>query len=74
MADTSISCAAQMEEIDSSKELGSATSAGTRLFRSSTVNVGSELGVGRVDVGSGSSEGDARCGGVLNLTAGFAYG
>ena len=40
------------------------------------MKVGSELEASlRVDVGSGSIEGDVRCGGgVLNLTAGFAYG
>jgi hypothetical protein len=70
-----------MEEIDSSKEVGSSTSAGTRLFKSSTVRVGLEVdvevkaGAGRVGVDSGSTDADARCdGGVLNLTVGFAYG
>ena len=74
MTDSSISCAAQMEEIDSSKEPGSWTSAGTRLFKSSTVRVGLELEVGRVDVDSGSSEKDSLRDGVLNLTTGFVYG
>ena len=77
MTDLSTSCAAQMEEIDSSKEEGSSMSAGTRLFKSSTVRFWSELGagVGRVEVDSYSGDGDARCDkGVLNLTAGFAYG
>ena len=39
--DLSTSCAAQMVEIDSSKEEGSSTSAGTRLFKSSMVIFGS---------------------------------
>jgi hypothetical protein len=38
--------AVKMEEIDSSKEVGSAMSAGTRLFRSSTVRVGLGVDVG----------------------------
>ena len=75
ITDSSISCAAQMEEMDSSKEVGSSTSAGTRLFKSSTVRVGSEVEGGRVDVDSGSNDKDPRRdGGVLNLTVGFAYG
>lgn len=49
-ADLSISCAAQMEASDSSKELGSLTSAGTRVFKSSTVGFGSEFEVVRTDV------------------------
>ena len=73
MTDLSTSCAAQMEEIDSSKEEGSSTSAGTRFFKSSTVRFGSEVGTGRVEVDSNSGDGDSRCDrGVLNLTAGFA--
>ena len=68
-----MSCAAQIEEIDSSKEVGSATSAGTRFFRSSMVRFGSEVEVGWVD--SESDDGDPRRdGGVLNLTTCFAYG
>jgi hypothetical protein len=59
MTDLSISCAAQMEEIDSSKEVGSSTSAGTRLFKSSTVRFGSEVEVGRADVDPESGNGDA---------------
>lgn len=70
-----------MEDIDSSKESGSSTSAGTRFFRSSTVRVGLEVDVGvevkagRVDVNSWPNGVDARCGGgVSNLTVGFVYG
>jgi len=71
-----------MEDIESSKEAGSSTSAGTRLFKSSTerfgfgagVEVRFEVGVWRVDVDSGSSDTDARGGGVLNLTTGLVYG
>jgi hypothetical protein len=75
MTDLSISCAAQMEEIDSSKELGSSMSAGIRLFKSSAVRVGSEFEAGRTDVDSGPGGEDARYGeGVLNLTTGFVYG
>src|ERR1700716_3373999 len=43
--DWSMLWAAKMEEIDSSKEAGSSTSAGTRLFKSSTVRVGFEVGI-----------------------------
>ena len=73
--DSSILCAAQMEEIDRSKEAGSSMSAGTRFFKSSIVIVGSEVEVvGRaVNVGSGST--DAwRGGGVLNLIVVLVYG
>ena len=71
-----------MEDIESSKEAGSSTSAGIRLFKSSTAMVGFgtevevrfEAGVWRMDVDSGSSDADARGGGVLNLTAGLVYG
>ena len=70
-----MSCAAQIEEIDSSKEVGSATSAGTRFFRSSMVRFGSEVEVGCGWVGSESDDRDPRRdGGVLNLTTCFAYG
>src|SRR5882757_501897 len=52
MRDFSIPCAAQMVEIDSSKEVGSLMIAGTRLFNSSALTVGSEaeaeVAVGRV--------------------------
>ena len=61
--DLSISCAAQMVEIDSSKEEGSSTSAGTKLFRSSIVmfesGVGVGVGVGRAGVDLKSGNGDA---------------
>jgi len=61
--DLSILCAAQMEEIDSSKEEGSSTSAGIRFFKSSTVRFGSgdevEVRVGWLDVDPGSGNGDA---------------
>jgi len=76
-ADLSISCAAQMEEIDSSKEVGSSTSAGIRVFRSSTVGLGLELEleIGWADVDSRSGNGDPwRDKGVSNLTTGLAYG
>lgn len=63
--DSSIWWAAKMEGIDSSKEAGSSMSAGTRLFKNSTVRVwlgvgvGVEVGAGRVEVDPGS--GVARC-------------
>ena len=64
-----------MEEIDSSKELGSSTSAGIKLFKNSTVRVWSEFEAGRVEVGSGSTERDARRDGeASNLTVGLVYG
>jgi len=68
-----------MVEIDSSKEEGSSTSAGTKLLKSSIVmfgpGVGVGVGAGRAGVDSRSGSGDAcRDGGVLNLTTGFAYG
>ena len=75
-----------MEDIESSKEAGFSTSAGTRLFKISIVRVGfgtgvevkvgTEVGAGvwRVDVDSGSSDTDVRGGGVSNLTTGLAYG
>jgi hypothetical protein len=78
--DSSILWAAKMEEIDSSKEAGSSTSAGTRLFKSSTVRVGlgvvvgAEVEAARADVDSGSNVIAPRGGGVLNLTVGFVYG
>jgi len=74
MTDLSTLCAAQMAEIDSSKDVGSSTSAGTRLSNNSTVSF--ELAeVGRVGVDSGSGGRDARRDeGVLNLTAGFVNG
>ena len=56
--DLSTSCAAQMEEIDSSKAAGSSTSAGTRFFNSSTVGFGLEVGAERMDVDSESGSGD----------------
>jgi len=59
MTDLSISCAAQMAEIDSSKEAGSPTSAGTRFFKNSMVRFGSEAEIGRVDVDSELGDGDA---------------
>ena len=59
MTDLSISCAAQMEEIDSSKEVGSSISAGTSLFKSSAVRFGAEVEVGRIDADSESSGGEA---------------
>ena len=73
MADLSTLCAAQMEEIDSSKEVGSSMSAGTRALRSSTVRFGLELEVviGWVDTNSGFGDGGV---GVSNLTTGLAYG
>jgi hypothetical protein len=74
MEDLSTSCAAQMEEIDSSKEVGSSTSAGIRVFKSSTVRFGLEVEVGWVDVDSESGNGDPWRDGVSNLTTGFAYG
>ena len=75
IADLSISCAAQIEDIDSSKGVGSSTSAGIRLFKSSTVRSGVEVEVGWIEVGSDSGNGETwRDLGVLNLTAGFAYG
>lgn len=75
MMDLSTSCAAQMEEIDSSKELGSSTSAGIRVFKSSAVGVELEFEDGRTDVDSGSGGRDVpRHGGELNLTVGFVYG
>ena len=77
MTDLSMSCAAQMEEIDSSKEEGFSTSAGTRLFKSSIVRFGSEVEVEVrwLNVGSESGNGDAwRDGGLVNLTTGLAYG
>jgi hypothetical protein len=69
-------CAAQMEEIDSSKEEGSSTSAGTKFFKSSTVEAEVDVEVGGMDLGSKSGNGVARdpVGGVSNLTAGFVYG
>lgn len=75
MADRSKSCAAQMEEIDSSKEFGLSRSAGTKVFKSSTVGVGSEFKVGRTDVDSGSGGRDAPLReGESNLTVDFVYG
>ena len=59
ITDWSISCAAQIEEIDSSKEVGSSTSAGIRLFKRSTVRFESEAEVGWMDVDSDSGNGDA---------------
>ena len=56
--DLSTSCAAQMEEIDSSKVAGSSTSAGTRFFNSSTVRFGLEVGAEWTDVDSESGSGD----------------
>lgn len=54
--DWSILCAAQMEEIDSSKEVGSSRSAGIKLFKRFIVLFESE--VEWMDIGSGSSNGD----------------
>jgi len=59
MTDLSIPCAAQMEGIDCSKEVGSSTIAETKLFKSSTVRSGSEVEVGWMDVGSESGNGEA---------------
>lgn len=59
MTDLSTSCAAQIEEIDSSKEVGSSTRAGIRLFKSSAVRFESEVEVGRLDVDSKPGDGDA---------------
>jgi hypothetical protein len=53
MMDLSMLFAAQMEEIDSLKELRSSMSTGTRVFKSSTVRVRLELEDGRTDVNSG---------------------
>lgn len=73
--DLSILCAAQMEEIDSSKEVGSSTIAEIRAFKSSILRFGLEIEVGWVDVDSGSGSGDPwRSGGVSILTTGFTYG
>ena len=62
MTDLSMSCAAQIEEIDSSKEEGSSTSAGIRLFKSSAVRFGLEVDTGVeegwVDGNSESGNGD----------------
>ena len=68
-----------MKEIVSSNEVGSSTSAGTRLFNNSTERLesggGAGVKVGSVDTGSNLSDCDARRDeGVLNLTAGFTYG
>jgi hypothetical protein len=77
--DSSILWASKTEEIDSSKEVGSSMSAGTRFFKTSTMRVGLEVGVwveveaGRAGMGSRSVD-IARRGGVLNLTVGFVYG
>ena len=71
--------ATKMEEINSSKEVGSLMSAGTRLFKTSTVRVGLGVGAGvevkarRMDMDSGSGD-IAQYGVVLNLTVGFVYG
>lgn len=76
-ADLSIFCAAQMEEIDSSKEEGSSTNAGIRAFKISMARFGLEVEVevGWIDVDSESGSRDPwRGGGVSNLTAGLAYG
>jgi hypothetical protein len=69
-----MSWAAQIEEIDASKSLGSRTSAGIRFFRSSAV--GFRLGVEAVRSGSGSGSGDEDewREGVVNLTPGLGYG
>ena len=60
-----------MEEIKSSKELGSSRSAGTRVFKSSTVAARSGFEVGRADAGPGTGGGDARRRGV---GSGLTYG
>lgn len=74
-ADMSISCAAQTEEIASSKEVGSSATVGIRLFKSSMVRSGAEVEVGWMEVDSESGNGEVwRDWEVLNLTAGFAYG
>jgi hypothetical protein len=69
-----MSWAAQIEEIDASKSLGSRTSAGIRFFRSSAVWF--RLGVEAVRSGSGSGSGDEDewREGVVNLTPGLGYG
>ena len=73
MADWSISCAAQMEEIDSSKEFGSSMSTETKVLKSSTV--GLEFKVGWTDAGSASGRRNTLLhGGELNLTVGLVYG
>ena len=78
--DSSMLWAAKMEGIVSSKEVGSSTSAGIRLSKSSTVrfwlevDVGVEVEAGWAGVGSGSSDivrGDE---GALNLAMGLSYG
>ena len=77
MTDLSMLCAAQMEEINSSKEEGFLTSAGTRLFKSSTVRFGSEVEVKVrwLNVGSELGNGDAwRDRGLVNLTTSLVYG
>lgn len=77
MTDLLMLCAVQMEEIDSSKEEGFSMSAGTRLFKSSTVRFGSEVEVKVrwLNVGSELGNGDAwHDGGLVNLTTGLVYG
>ena len=64
-----------MEDIDSSKEVGSSASAGIRLFKSSMVRSGAEVEVGWMEVDSESGNGEVwRDAEMLNLTAGFVYG
>ena len=71
MIDWSMSYAAQIEDIDASKSVGSSTSAGTKSFRSSVVVF--RLGVTVVRLGSGLGDGDEWREGVVNLTPGV-YG
>lgn len=73
MTDLSISCAAQIEDIEASKPAGSSTSAGTKLFRRSAVVFGPGAGVARTDPGPGDGDG-RREEGVVNLTPGLIYG
>ena len=77
MTDLSILCAAQMEEMDSSKEEGSSTSAGIKLFKNSMVEAEVDVEVGGINVDPDPESGDGVArpvGGVLNLTVGFTYG
>lgn len=54
----SISCAAQIVEIDSSKAVASSTSAGSRFIKSSTVGFWLKVGVDWMDADSAPGRGD----------------
>ena len=62
-----------MKEINSSREEGSSTSAGSTLLKISTLEPGAEVEGMGVDLGSGCGV-TGRAVGVSNLTTGFTYG